>query len=249
MDPEESKTPVLESVLSSFSKSSLESTINSFLSFPDSALFSNNFFFDRVLHEFLSSCDDNDYVKDQLIDRTLRRLLLLLESTKRCLRKQLTLHNSISWFLLPDLTIKVFSMLDTKSLMQVAACCTMFNKSAMEPLCYSHIDLTTAFAHADDGVVCTMKVDTKSLMQVKSLLLQRAGKELRSLTLGRPTHQNEYATILLSAYCLAPLSPDMDFTGVLFRSLHLYNIILNEMFLCTALSACSNPIDLKIVEL
>lgn len=39
----------------------------------------------------------------------------------------------------------------------------MFNKSAMDPLCDSHIDLTTAFAHADDGVVCTM--------------IQRAGKE------------------------------------------------------------------------
>ncbi|CAA7038123.1 unnamed protein product [Microthlaspi erraticum] len=230
MDPEENKTTVLEFILSSSSKSSLESTIFSFLSCPDSALFSNNFFF-----ECLSPCDDNHYVKDQLIHRTLRRLLLLLESTKRCSRKQLTLHNSISWFLPPDLTIKVFSMLDTKSLMQVAACCTMFNKSAMEPLCYSHIDLTTAFAHADDGVVRTM--------------IQRAGKELRSLKLGRPPHQNEYATVLLSAYCLAPLSPDMGFTGVRLRSLHLYSITwLNEMSLCTSLSACSNLFDLKIVE-
>ncbi|KAH0851972.1 hypothetical protein HID58_094329, partial [Brassica napus] len=54
---------------------------------------------------------------------------LLLESTKRCFRKRASAHNSNSWLLPPQLTIKVFSMLGTKSLMQVAACCTHPNKA------------------------------------------------------------------------------------------------------------------------
>lgn len=56
-------------------------------------------------------------------------------------------------------------MLDTKSLMQASACCTMFNKCAMDRVCYSHIDLTMAAKHVDNGVLCIM--------------IHRAGKELR----------------------------------------------------------------------
>lgn len=37
-------------------------------------------------------------------------------------------------------------MLDAKSLMRASACCIMFKKCAMDPLCYSHIDLTTGNA-------------------------------------------------------------------------------------------------------
>ncbi|VVB02456.1 unnamed protein product [Arabis nemorensis] len=69
-------------------------------------------------------------------------------------------------------TIKVFSMLDTKSLMQASASCTMFNKCAMDRLCYSHIDLTTAAKDADNGVVCTM--------------IHRAGKEFMPTQLQFP---------------------------------------------------------------
>jgi len=56
-------------------------------------------------------------------------------------------------------------MVDTKSLMQASACCTMFNNCAMDPLCYFHIDLTKAFKHVDDRVLRT--------------LLNRSGKQLR----------------------------------------------------------------------
>lgn len=58
-------------------------------------------------------------------------------------------------------------MLDTKSLMQASVCCTMFNKCAMDRVCYSHIDLTMAAKNVDNGVVCIM--------------IHRAGKELRLL--------------------------------------------------------------------
>lgn len=56
-------------------------------------------------------------------------------------------------------------MLDTNSLMQASVCCTMFNKCAMDRVCYSHIDLTMAATNVDNGVVCIM--------------IHRAGKELR----------------------------------------------------------------------
>ncbi|CAF2056473.1 BnaC06g07970D [Brassica napus] len=159
------QTPNSLSLASHSSPRHFESTILSFLLLPDSPLFSNSSSFDRVLHDFLSTSSDDDSAHDQLIDRTLQRVSLLLESTKRCFHKRLTLYNSVSWFLPQDLTIKVFSMLDTKSLMQVAACCTMFSKSAMDPLCYSHIDLTTASTHVDDVVLRTM--------------IHRAGNKLR----------------------------------------------------------------------
>lgn len=56
-------------------------------------------------------------------------------------------------------------MLDTKSLMRVMACCTMFHKYAMDPSCYSHINLTTSAKNVNGEVVCTM--------------IHRAGKQLR----------------------------------------------------------------------
>lgn len=61
------------------------------------------------------------------------------------------------------LMLVCFSMLDKKSLIQAMACCTMFHKCAMDPLCYSHIELRDN--NVDDGVVRTM--------------IRRAGNELR----------------------------------------------------------------------
>ncbi|EFH49078.1 hypothetical protein ARALYDRAFT_911933 [Arabidopsis lyrata subsp. lyrata] len=205
----------------------MDSIISSLLTFPDSPSLSIRSSFDRVLDNLLSSSDDS--VQDQLIDRTLERFSLLLESTKRRFQKRATLHNSISWFLPSDLTIKIFSKLDTKSLMQVSACCTMLNKSAMDPLCYSHIDLTTAFQHADDRVLST--------------LINRSGKQLRSLKLGRRDAPG-YVPSLFTNSCLAPL----QFTGNLLRSLHIYSIgFMYIDSLLAPLSACANLTDLKIV--
>ena len=119
MDSEQAKTPIgflsssstqtpnSLSLASHSSPRQFESTILSFLLLPDSPLFSNSSSFDRVLHDFLSTSSDDDSAHDQLIDRTLQRVSLLLESTKRCFRKRLTLYNSVSWFLPQDLTIKV----------------------------------------------------------------------------------------------------------------------------------------------
>ncbi|KAH0872971.1 hypothetical protein HID58_070333 [Brassica napus] len=57
----------------------------------------------------LSTSSDDDSAHDQLIDRTLQCVSLLLESAKRCFRKRLTLQ----------FRLMVFSMLDIKSLIKL----------------------------------------------------------------------------------------------------------------------------------
>ncbi|CAN8237822.1 unnamed protein product [Cochlearia groenlandica] len=213
-----------------------DSIISSLLSFPDSSPISIGSSFDRVLDKSLASVSSDESVQDLLLDRTLEIASLLLDSTKRCFRKRASAHNSISWLLPPDLTVKVFSMIDTKSLMQASVCCTMFNKCAMDRLCYSHIDLTTSAKSADNGVVCA--------------LIHRAGKELRSLKLGRVVRPAGSDNYLLTGSCLSPLSYNNGFLGSRLRSLRLYNLKpINYKDLCGALSVCSNITDLRIVGL
>lgn len=81
--------------------------ISSLLSFPDSSSISISSTFDRVLDEALASASGDVSVQDSLVDRTLELAALFLDSTKRCFRKRASLHNSNSWFLPPELTIKV----------------------------------------------------------------------------------------------------------------------------------------------
>ncbi|KAL9286063.1 hypothetical protein AtEden1_Chr4g0281941 [Arabidopsis thaliana] len=132
MLPSENPTSSPLSDSPEFNQSNLDSIISSLVTFLDSPSLSISSSFDRVLDNLLSSCDVS--VQDQLVDRTLERLSLLLQSTKRCSQKLATLHNSISWFLPSELTVKF----------------------VMDPLCYSHIDLTKAFKHADDRVLHTL---------------------------------------------------------------------------------------------
>ncbi|CAF2034936.1 BnaA09g01060D [Brassica napus] len=207
---------------------------SSLLSFPNSSPFSIASSFDRELDKALASASGDVSAQDSLLDRTLQLASLLLDSTKRCFRKRASAHNSSSWFLPPDLTIKVFSMLDTKSLMQASVCCTMFNKCAMDRLCYTHIDLTTA----DSGVVCIM--------------IHRAGKELRSLKLGRVARSDgsDPTPSLLNGSFLSPLSYNHGFLGSRLRSLRLYNIRpINCTSFTEVLSVCSNLTDLRITGL
>ncbi|CAL9233225.1 unnamed protein product [Arabidopsis halleri] len=226
-----------------FNQSNIDMTISSFLSLSDLPLFSTPLSigcsFDRVLDKVIPSAAGNsrdEFDQDRFLDRTLQLASLLYKSTKRCIRKRATLQNSTSWPLLPELTIKVFSMLDTKSLMQASACCTMFNKCAMDRVCYSHIDLTTAAEVVDNGVVCVM--------------IHRAGKELRSLKLGSVSPSAWCTTSLLTRSCLTPLTFNHGFAGGLLRSLHLYYLrMMDHESLSPVLSACLNLTDLKIVGL
>ncbi|KAL1225104.1 F-box protein [Cardamine amara subsp. amara] len=224
-----------------FNQSNIDMTISSFLSLSDLPLFSSPLSigcsFDRVLDKVIPSeagTSHDEFDQDRFLDRTLQLASLLYKSTKRYIRKRATLQNSISWPLLPELTIKVFSMLDTKSLMQASACCSMFNKCAMDRVCYSHIDLTTAAKHVDNGVVCIM--------------IHRAGRELRSLKLGSISPSAGYTTSLLTRSCLTPLTFNHGFAGGLLRSLHLYCLsMMDSKSLSPVLSACLNLTDLKIV--
>ncbi|XP_018464030.2 F-box protein At4g02760 isoform X2 [Raphanus sativus] len=214
-----------------FNQNHVDLIISSFLSLPDFPSLSSSISimdsFDRVIEKLLQSCSDDDRIKD----RGLRLASLLRESTTRCARKHAADHNSSSWRLPHDLTVKVFSMVDKKSLMRASACCIMFKKYAMDPLCYSHTDLTT---------------ETVENRIVRNMILN-AGKELRSLKVGCP---DESTKSLLSGSCLAPLSSDHGFLGNLLESLHIYNHgWLDNTSLCRALSVCSNLTDLKIVGL
>ncbi|XP_008451350.2 F-box protein At4g02733 [Cucumis melo] len=80
----------------------------------------------------------------------------LLEAGKRSARIRATKHNSVVSALPPDLTIKVFSMLDAQSLFFATATCSMFHKCAMDPSCYSNIDLTTVSPRVNNAAVSTM---------------------------------------------------------------------------------------------
>ncbi|XP_010455912.1 PREDICTED: F-box protein SKIP17 isoform X1 [Camelina sativa] len=215
-----------------------DSIISSLLLFPDSSPTSISSSFDRVLDKALASASVDESVQDRLVDRTLELASLLLDSTKRCFRKRASVHNSNSWFLPPELTIKVFSMLDTKSLMQASVCCTMFNNCAIDRVCYSHIDLTTAARYADKGIVSTV--------------INRAGRELRSLKIGRVVRAagSDSPTPLLSGSCLSTLAYNHGFLGSRLRNLRLYNLRpIKYRSLCNALSVCPNITDLRIVGL
>ncbi|KAK6286330.1 hypothetical protein POUND7_012509 [Theobroma cacao] len=218
--------------------------------------------FDRLLES-----SPSDAEQSILIDRAHKLGSLLLGAANRSARKRASLHNSIAWVLPPDLTIKVFSMLDSQSLCYAAATCSMFNKCAMDPLCYANIDLTTVVPKVNNAVVSTM--------------IQRAGKSLQSLKLGivpgptasrgscqplvytirnsvdvssiswndKKTRQGKESSILTRS-CLYPLTGDNGAAGTLLRRLHLYNIErMDNASLCVALAACPSLLDLEIVGL
>ncbi|KAJ4874147.1 F-box protein SKIP17 [Raphanus sativus] len=178
------------------------SVISSLLSFPDSSPDSIASSFDRELEKALASASHDASVQERLVDRTLQLASLLLESSKRSSRKRAPAHNSSSWFLPPDLTIKVFSKLDTRK------------------------------------VVCTM--------------LDRAGKELRSLKLGnlaRP-RRSDSTPYWVNGRFLSTRSYKYKFIWSRLKSLWLYNIRWENLTpLFSVLSVCSNLTDLRIVGL
>ncbi|KAL5980873.1 hypothetical protein ACLOJK_028793 [Asimina triloba] len=221
---------------------------------------------DLSLQRLLESrtCDSD---KDNLIDSALHVGGILHESAKRSWRKRAALHNSASWPLPPDLTVKVFSALDTQSLCHAAASCSMFNKCAMDPLCYADIDLTSAVPKFNNAVVCTM--------------IGRAGRHLQSLRLGilpdstvtagtsrplaysinRPADTPVFSwndkrnwqgkeSCVLTRACLMSLSMANGTTGALLKKLHLYNIDrMDNAALGMAILACPSLLDLEVVGL
>ncbi|RDX80633.1 F-box protein, partial [Mucuna pruriens] len=237
----------------------VERLLDAFLSLSDLPSLSLDLSFARLLQSVPSDSD--------LIDRALKMGSLLLDAAKHSSRKRASNHNSLAWPLPPDLTIKVFSMLDTQSLCYVSATCSLFSKCAKDPLCYANLDLTTLVPKVNNAVVATM--------------IQRAGKALRSLKLGvvpsattslgscppfctirnaivevsnfswhdKRSRQGRESSILTRC-CLSPLSGDGGAPGAILRKLHLYNIErMDNASLGAALLACHSLLDLELVGL
>ncbi|MED6106808.1 hypothetical protein PIB30_007834 [Stylosanthes scabra] len=243
---------------------------------------------DHVLHDFLSLSDLPSLSHslslslerllqsstslsdaDHLVDSAVTMGSILLDVANHSYRKCASVHNSLTWPLPPDLTIKVFSMLDTSSLCHAAATCKVFRNWAKDPLCYSHIDLRTPVPKVNDALVAT--------------IIQRAGKALRSLMLGvvpdattsygsrQPLSDSKRNAVAaevsgyswedidrrsrkdschLTRCCLSPLNADGGALGALLRKLHLYNIAwMDSWSLVEALSVCPSLLDLEIVGL
>ncbi|KAK7242999.1 hypothetical protein RIF29_37781 [Crotalaria pallida] len=243
--------------------SRVENVLRSFLSLSELPSLSLHHSFDNLL---LHHDDDDD--ANAIINRAITMGTMLLHAAEYSSRKRASNHNSLSWPLPPDLTIKVFSMLDTQSLCYASATCSLFNKCAKDPMCYANLDLTTLVPKVNNAVVATM--------------IQRAGKALRSLKLGvvhgasalpgscqpfvycmrnavvdvsnfswndKRSRQGRESSILTRC-CLSPLSGDGGATGALLRKLHLYNIErMDNASLGVALSACPSLLDLEIVGL
>ncbi|KAL0459525.1 UNVERIFIED_CONTAM: F-box protein [Sesamum latifolium] len=230
----------------------LDALLESFLELSDSSAIALDLSFDRILESKAYDSDKND-----VIERALRLGSALTEAAKRSARRRASMHNAAVWALPSDLTIKVFSMLDTQSVCHAAATCSFFHKCAADPLCYSNIDLTTVVPKVNNMVVSTM--------------IQRAGKVLRSLKLGvvpcptvaslgssqslvysmrnssdtsgfswndKRSRQGKESFILTRS-CLAPLIADGGAPGALLRRLHLYNIErMDNTAFGAAVSAC-----------
>ncbi|KAL2323542.1 hypothetical protein Fmac_027921 [Flemingia macrophylla] len=240
----------------------VEHLLHAFLGLAESPSLSLHLSLETLLE---SSPSDSD--RTVLIDRALKMASTLLDAAKQSSRKRASRHNFLAWPLPPDLTIKVFSMLDTQSLCYASATCSFFNKCAKDPLCYTNLDLTTIVPKINNSVVSTM--------------IQRAGKALRSLKLGvipgatvlpgsqplvrtignaivevsnfswndRSSRQGRESSILTRS-CLSPLSRDGGAPGALLRKLNLYNIEkMDNASLSGALSACPSLLDLEIVGL
>ncbi|EPS71454.1 hypothetical protein M569_03302, partial [Genlisea aurea] len=242
---------------------SLDVLLESFLDFSDSSEVAFDLAFDRIIESRI--CDAE---KDDVIERVIRLGSALTEVAKRSARRRASMHNASSWALPADLTIKIFSILDTQSVCYAAATCSFFHKCAADPLCYSNIELVSSVPKFNNLIVSTM--------------VQRAGKALRSLKLGflpyahlrqtssqllvyhrnRSSHSSGFSlneirprpgkdSCILSRSCLTPLaSIDGCDPGALLRRLHLYNIErIDNIALDAALSACPSLLDLEIVGL
>ncbi|CAN4098176.1 unnamed protein product [Withania somnifera] len=243
------------------SYSDVDVLLQSFLGFPDSSI---DLSFDRILNSKASDSEQND-----MINRALRLGSVLVEAGKRSARLRDSIHNAVVWVLPSDLTIKVFSLLDTQSLCYAAAACSFFQNCAADPECYANIDLITMVPRVNNAVVATMvhragKPQSLKLGCVPGSLASSSGSSqplancIRRSTVDtagfswndkRSRQGKESSTLTRS--CLTPLNANGGITpGACLRRLHLYNIErLDGTALKMALSACPSLLDMEIVGL
>ncbi|KMZ71227.1 hypothetical protein ZOSMA_185G00460 [Zostera marina] len=185
----------------------------------------------------------------------------MIEASRKYQRPFDRKQNTVAWPLPSNLSVMIFSKLDTKTQCYVSATCCMFNKFVQDPLCYAHIDLRKVSLKLDNSVVFRM--------------IERAGKYLRSLKLGMWSKKCPELSSSLTTYignrfnqsarpwketksnrprngldnlCLLALSINGGASGGFLRSLHLYNIKkMDNSALYIALSACKYLVELEII--
>ncbi|KAJ3672980.1 hypothetical protein LUZ60_006354 [Juncus effusus] len=174
--------------------------------------------------------------KEKIINAALEIGSALIDAASRSARKLATAHNSIVWPLPPELTVKVLSCLDTTSLCYASATCTAFCKCASDPSCYANIDLTRNWPKVRNSVVCTM--------------IQRAGKNLKSLKLGTKSRfdsEGHPSEPPLTRSCLVVLNLDNRAFGALLQKICLYGIHdMDKNSLISVLSSCESLKELEI---
>ncbi|GKA60432.1 F-box protein SKIP17-like protein [Tanacetum coccineum] len=183
----------------------------------------------RIIESKSTDSEQNDFIQ-----RTIDIGSVLFEAGNRLRRKRASAHNALVWPLPYAITVKVFSMIDTQSVCNVAAACSFFHKGTMDPLCFANIDLVNN-AKVNDDVVSTM--------------IQRAGNEIQSIKLGVLPHDKQRGlvkTSILTRSCLSSLTRNVGAPRL--RRLHLYNIIhtVNTRLLFSS-SVYRSLVDLKIV--
>ncbi|XP_052622440.1 F-box protein SKIP17-like, partial [Lactuca sativa] len=234
----------------------INALFESLFAVSDSALIDASF--DGFIESRSTDSHQND---DDFIERAIHLSSVLVEAAKRSARKRSSVHNASVWPLSPDLTINVFSMLDTQSLFCAGATCSFFKKCAIDPLCYININLGTLTPK-----IKPKSKDPNNKDDMVSKMIQRAGSALQSIKLGvLPPYisdgddERSYKQFLkieespfLTGFCLSSLSTNGGVPGSRLRSLHLYRIKMkDETTLSDALSAslsvCHSLVELKFV--
>ncbi|XP_042753978.1 F-box protein SKIP17 [Lactuca sativa] len=143
------------------SESDNDAVLKSFLGVFDYDTINTSY--DNLIESRSSDSDEND-----LIQRALHLDSLLLEAGKRSDRKRSSSHKVAVWPLPPDLTIKVFGMLDTQSDCYAAATCSFFQKCVVDPLCFINIDLITLVPKVNNVVGSSWKCTSLIVLGTKN---------------------------------------------------------------------------------
>ncbi|XP_023765244.1 F-box protein At4g02760 isoform X1 [Lactuca sativa] len=210
----------------------IDSLLESLLAVSDSALIEASF--DGLVESRSAYSDQNEFIQ-----RALHIGSVLLEVGKRYGRKLSSVHNASFWPLPPDLTIKVFSMLDTPSVCSASATCLFFQNCAKDPLCFANIDL--AIPKVNVVVVTTMIQRARNALQ--SIKLVEVPPELSLNKQGKKSS-------ILTRSCLGFLGANGGASGSHLKRLHLHNIkMMDNTALLASLSVCPSLVDLEIVGL
>ncbi|KAL4572049.1 hypothetical protein LXL04_018818 [Taraxacum kok-saghyz] len=180
-----------------YDRLNIDALLESLFAVSDSGLIDASF-------DGLVESRSTDSLQDELIQRAIHFGSEILEAGKRSASKRSSDHNASVWPLSPDLTIKVFSMLDTPSVWSAASTCLFFQKCAKDPLCYTNIDLAALVPKIRPKIIVP-KINARV-----STMIEHAGNALQSIKLCAP-YYDEAATLeemlpIFTCSCLSSLT-------------------------------------------